>query len=79
MESAIKPLLAAEITSGGTHNANIAVLGDSELILPMKRSGDKGVVTGRGSIDRTETKKAVQEILEGGELPFRRRHEIYGH
>jgi ABC-type cobalamin/Fe3+-siderophores transport system ATPase subunit len=62
-----------------THNANIAVLGDSELILPMKRAGDKGTVVGRGSIDRNETKKGVQEILEGGELAFRRRHAIYGH
>jgi hypothetical protein len=62
-----------------THNANIAVLGDSELILPMKRAGDKGTVVGRGSIDRNETKKGVQEILEGGELAFRRRQAIYGH
>ena len=62
-----------------THNANIAVLGDSELIHSMKRSGDKGTVTDRGSIDRGETKKAVQRILEGGELAFRRRKEIYGH
>lgn len=62
-----------------THNANIAVLGDSELILPMTRSGDKGVVLDRGSIDRSETKRAVQEILEGGEMAFRRRKEIYGH
>ena len=62
-----------------THNANIAVLGDSELLCPMKRSGDTGVILDRGSIDRQETKKAVQEILEGGELAFRRRKEIYGH
>jgi hypothetical protein len=62
-----------------THNANIAVLGDSELILPMKRSGENSHVMDRGSIDRSPTKKAVQEILEGGELAFRRRREIYGH
>ena len=62
-----------------THNANIAVLGDSELILSMRRSGDKGTVTDRSSVDRGETKKSVQAILEGGELAFRRRKEIYGH
>lgn len=62
-----------------THNANIAVLGDSELILPMKREIDTGMVKRRGSIDRQETKQAVQEILEGGELAFRRRKEIYGY
>jgi DNA repair exonuclease SbcCD ATPase subunit len=62
-----------------THNANIAVLGDSELILPMRRSGDGGVVFELGSIDRNDTRKAVQDILEGGELAFRKRKEIYGH
>jgi hypothetical protein len=62
-----------------THSANIAVLGDSELLFPMKRSGDNGAVFERGSVDRQETKKAAQDILEGGELAFRRRKEIYGH
>ena len=62
-----------------THNANIAVLGDSELIFPMRRNGDKGEVADRGSIDRSETRVAVQNILEGGELAFRKRKEIYGY
>lgn len=62
-----------------THNANIAVLGDSELLFPMKRNGDKGEGFDRGSIDRAETRIAVQNILEGGELAFRRRKEIYGY
>ena len=33
-----------------THNANIAVLGDSELILPMARDGNRGQVSERGSM-----------------------------
>jgi hypothetical protein len=61
-----------------THNANIAVLGDSELILPMRRNGESGQVYDRGSIDRGATRKAAQHILEGGALAFRRRQEIYG-
>ena len=62
-----------------THNANIAVLGDAELLLPMRRSGDGGTAFDRGSIDKTETKKAALNILEGGDVAFRRRKEIYGH
>jgi hypothetical protein len=62
-----------------THNANIAVLGDSELILPMVRSEYKGKVEERGSIDRAATKVVVQKVLEGGEIAFRRRKEIYGY
>ncbi|SMC41495.1 TrlF family AAA-like ATPase [Sporomusa malonica] len=62
-----------------THNANIAVLGDAELILPMNRMNDKGIVTDRGSIDRSETRNEVMRILEGGDIAFKRRKEIYGH
>lgn len=62
-----------------THNANIAVLGDSEMLFPMKRVNDKGTAADRGSIDRTETKDAAQKILEGGELAFKRRQAIYGY
>lgn len=62
-----------------THNANIAVLGDAELIYPMRRTGDQGRSFDAGSIDRAETKEAVQSILEGGQRAFLRRKEIYGH
>ena len=62
-----------------THNANIAVLGDSELLLPMNRENDCGKVVERGSIDKETTKMWVQKILEGGPEAFTRRQEIYGH
>lgn len=62
-----------------THNANIAVLGDSELILPMHRDSESGKSVDRGSIDTNLTKLHVQKILEGGPEAFARRKEIYGH
>ena len=62
-----------------THNANIAVLGDSELLLPMHRQNDYGKTIERGSIDREATKLLVQNILEGGPAAFLRRKEIYGY
>lgn len=62
-----------------THNSNIAVLGDSELLLPMKRTDDHGEIEERGSIDKATTKALVQKILEGGSDAFNRRKEIYGH
>lgn len=62
-----------------THNANIAVLGDSELILPMRRENECGRVFERGSIDAEATKTCVQNILEGGQEAFNRRRQIYGH
>lgn len=62
-----------------THNANIAVLGDSELILPMHRENDLGRTKDRGSIDANATKQAVLNILEGGSEAFLRRKEMYNH
>jgi ABC-type lipoprotein export system ATPase subunit len=61
-----------------THNANIAVLGDSEIIFPMRRDGAIGRSYERGAIDRGETKQAVQDILEGGAAAFLKRKAIYG-
>jgi hypothetical protein len=62
-----------------THNANIAVLGDSEMLFPMKREDDKGKAVTRGSIDKVDTKESAQKILEGGEMAFKKRQAIYGY
>jgi DNA repair ATPase RecN len=62
-----------------THNANIAVLGDAEQILPMCRNGENGEIEKRGSIDNPVTKQAVQSILEGGETAFKKRMDMYGY
>ena len=62
-----------------THNANIAVLGDSELILPMCRENDCGKTKDRGSIDTDATRQCVLNILEGGSDAFLRRKEMYNH
>ena len=62
-----------------THNANIAVLGDSELLLPMYRENDFGKSKDRGAIDTDATKQRVIGILEGGPDAFLRRKEMYGH
>ncbi len=61
-----------------THNANIAVLGDSEQLLAMERTGGGGGVASSGSIDDAQTKLAVQECLEGGAAALKRRVEMYG-
>jgi hypothetical protein len=62
-----------------THNANIAVLGDSELILPMRRDNNCGQSRDRGSIDSEATQRCVLDILEGGSDAFLRRKEMYSH
>ena len=61
-----------------THNANIAVLGDAELIIPLRGASDLSVIRDRGSIDTTGTKAMVCTILEGSKKAFIRRQEVYG-
>ncbi len=61
-----------------THNANIAVLGDSELIIPLKSTSERAFIVKRGSIDNDHTKKITCNILEGGKQAFEKRMEIYG-
>ena len=67
-----------------THNANIPVLGDAELILGLSASGeaDAGGATvsfeHMGSIDARPVRELVEELLEGGEDAFERRRRKYG-
>lgn len=61
-----------------THNANIAVLGDAELIVALKATSEKASIVTRGSIDHAETCKVACNILEGSREAFDRRATIYG-
>ncbi|MFH1929140.1 MAG: AAA family ATPase [Chloroflexota bacterium] len=61
-----------------THNANIPVLGDAELILALEAEKDHGWIEQRNSMDNTEVQEAVKKILEGGKEAFERRREKYG-
>jgi ABC-type Mn2+/Zn2+ transport system ATPase subunit len=61
-----------------THNPNIAVLGDAELIIPLKSTSVKSHVLSSGSIDRQATREISCEILEGGKSAFKQRQSIYG-
>lgn len=61
-----------------THNPNVAVLGDAELIVVMKAKNDRGEVVARGSIDDEATRNATCAILEGAREAFLRRAKMYG-
>ncbi|MCY3968053.1 MAG: AAA family ATPase, partial [bacterium] len=76
-----------------THNANIPVLGDAELILGLDAKGDVSDGDANninsdaraflnpdhaGSIDTPEVRTLVEEILEGGKEAFERRRRKYG-
>ena len=67
-----------------THNANIPVLGDAELIIGLSTGIQNEAVQGRinekhmGSIDIQPVREMVEEILEGGKTAFEMRRQKYG-
>lgn len=67
-----------------THNANIPVLGDAELIIGLTATGEAGGGRARvipehmGSIDSPSVRELVEEILEGGREAFETRRRKYG-
>jgi DNA repair ATPase RecN len=62
-----------------THNANIPVNGDAELIVALGVENRLGTTLGVGSIDKPEIKDLVSTIMEGSAEAFRRRRERYGY
>ncbi len=61
-----------------THNPNIPVNGDAELILVMGVDAGRGIVTEAGSIDRAAVKHEVSRVMEGSEEAFELRRRRYG-
>ncbi len=60
-----------------THNANIPVNADAELVYALKAEGGRGRCRTQGGLDRLEVTRAVLDIMEGSEEAFRRRKEKY--
>ena len=61
-----------------THNANITISADSELILALDADEKRGWEQTSGSIDDQGVKEAVERIIEGGRDIFLFRKEKYG-
>ena len=61
-----------------THNANIPVNGDAELVLSLADDNGRCSVRTRASIDDAAVRQEIRTVLEGGADAFRRRAEKYG-
>ena len=60
-----------------THNPNIPILGDAELILALDATADHSRVVACGAIDEPAVADAARQILEGGDRAFRDRARRY--
>jgi energy-coupling factor transporter ATP-binding protein EcfA2 len=60
-----------------THNANIPVLGDSEMLISCKYVPDTEITVETGSIDCRNIQEKIIKIMEGGKEAFDMRKNIY--
>jgi putative AbiEii toxin of type IV toxin-antitoxin system len=65
-----------------SHNANIVVNGDADLVIHCdyrKEGGStKGQIAGLGAIDKPSICNAIKRVMEGGEQAFELRRRKYG-
>ena len=63
-----------------THNANVPVLGDAELIIALEGDGQRGKPAegGVGSLDNASIRSTAETLLEGGSAAFKARQHLYG-
>ena len=61
-----------------THNPNIPIFGDAELIAVLESKDRKGRIADEGSIDKHSIQKEAAEVLEGGRAAFEMRKVKYG-
>ena len=65
-----------------SHNANLVVNGDAELVVCCdykdSTSQTRGIIKYEGSIDSSNIKDEITTVMEGGEKAFKLRKEKYG-
>jgi chromosome segregation protein len=65
-----------------SHNANLVVNGDAELVVHcdyrVRGEQSRGEIKGQGAIDVPEIREAITRVMEGGEKAFKLRANKYG-
>ncbi len=65
-----------------SHNANLVVNGDAELVVCCDyrdaMSQTRGVIVAEGAIDKKVVRDEITSVMEGGERAFRLRQDKYG-
>jgi hypothetical protein len=60
-----------------THNANIPVLGNAELVIELTSDGRNGYVQVCKPLCHADAVEAITKVMEGGLQAFQRRAEFY--
>ena len=60
-----------------SHNANIPVLGEADLVVHLGSDGRRGFVEHAGQLNSPKTVEAITAVMEGGVEAFKRRAVFY--
>ena len=60
-----------------SHNANIPVLGEADLVVRLGSDGRRGFIEHAGQLEDPETVRAITSVMEGGVEAFKRRASFY--
>lgn len=60
-----------------THNANIPVLGDADLVIELTSDGRNGFIQVCKPLNHTEAVTAITNVMEGGRDAFKKRSAFY--
>ena len=61
-----------------THNANIVVNGDADLVVQLEATANRGSVACTGAIEEPAVRDAIVRTVDGGDKAFRLRRLKYG-
>ncbi len=75
---ALKELKGRRQVIIATHNANVVVNGDADMIIQLDASAHQGKVACAGAIEEPEIRNAIVRTVDGGEAAFRLRRRKYG-
>lgn len=75
---ALKKLKGKRQVIVATHNANVVVNGDADLVIQLEATSKHGKVASCGAIEDASVRKAILHTVDGGEEAFRLRRQKYG-
>ena len=75
---ALKRLKGRRQVIVATHNANIVVNGDADMVIQLEATANRGRVAQAGAIEEPGVRDAIVRTVDGGEEAFRLRRRKYG-
>ena len=75
---ALKKLKGRRQVILATHNANIVVNGDADMVIQLEATANRGRVAIAGAIEEPAVRDAIVRTVDGGEEAFRLRRRKYG-